>query len=204
MAAINLGINKVIKVIDSKKLFISTFEIMDAIYGEQSHIPIKVMLELARIYPQLFLEAVDGQGRNLGHLILLPFNSSGLAKITDDQSYEEDFTLSDFEISTDKNAPIYLFVYSIYGKNKITSAKLVLKTYEAIEKLNEFKNTTQSFIFAEVVSEEGKRISEKMNMSHYHTYNFEGDELELYKASFNDFLTAKKAYDLITRERKQE
>lgn len=185
------------KTINSKKIFSETFKTMKVLFGEQSHIPFDVLLELSKLYPDLFLDVTDKNGKNLGHLIILPFNELGVLKITDDKSYEEDLSLLDFEISASPNSPIYLFVYSIFGRNKITSAKLVLKTYEAIARLSKIYNEEKSYIFAEVVSPTGKRISEKMNMSHYHTYEFDGEELELYKASFSDFLSAKKAKELI-------
>lgn len=188
------------KTIDSKKIFLETFKTMKVLFGEQSHIPMDVLIQLAHIHPDLFLNVTNADGKNLGHLIILPFNEDGVLKITDDKSYEEDLSLLDFEISANPNSPIYLFVYSIFGRNKITSAKLVLKTYEAIARLSKIYNLEKSYIFAEVVSPTGKRISEKMNMSHYHSYEFDGEELELYKASFSDFLKSAKAKELISSQ----
>lgn len=193
MVATSLEIMSKFKTIDSKKIFEETFKSMKVLFGEQSHIPVDVLLQVSKIYPNLFIDVTDDKSSNLGHLVILPFNESGLEKITDEHSFEEDLNLNDFEISKIPGSQIYLFVYSIFGRNKITSAKLVLKTYEAIKELSKIYNPKTSLIFAEVVSETGKKISQKMNMHHYHTYDFDDETLELYKATFEEFLSASKA-----------
>ncbi len=160
---------------------------MEKLYGEQSHINEAVILHLAKLFPELFLISYDDKNEDNSHLIILPFNKSGLEKITDDNTYEEELLLSDFSIDFNQ-APTYFFVYSIYGKTTRLSAQMIKQTYSAVLKYSEFFNKKESFIFAEAVTPAGKLISSRMGLTNYQTYIFDGEELFLYRAFFNEFI----------------
>lgn len=160
-------------------------EQMDDIYGEQEHIPDHILKNLSEKYPELFQVIFDDK-KIVGHFIVLPFNEVGLAKITDAENDEGDFDLCDFNLDRETDSPVYFFVYSIYGKNVHASAQMIkhmclgVKSYE-----KEVSNS--SFVFAECVSREGIRMSEKLGLRLYHSYSFRGTDLYLYKTDLNNF-----------------
>lgn len=161
---------------------------MTEIYGEQNHIPSDILLTVANTHPDLF-QAMYQNGEMVGHLVILPFNEKGSEKIVDLENDESDFELSDFALTRDVNSPINFFVYSIYGKNHRISFQMIeamlkgVKTYEG-------KISPESIVFAECVSDQGVRMSERLGLRKYHTYTFRDEELHLFKASVTDFVSS--------------
>lgn len=189
MDAINLE-NKImsdIKTIHSARDLEIIFQEMTEVYGPQSHIPKEVLLELAKTFPELFVR-VTKKDESLGHLIILPFNADGVTKITDDESFEEDIKLDDFQLNFSKDQSIHFFIYSIYGKSNFSKAKLIKQVQKAVSKYANIFDENNSQIFAEVVSIHGERISTRLGLSHYMTYTFDDEELHLYKTNFLKFL----------------
>lgn len=171
----------------SDKDFEDVYLQMLGLYGEQSHIPSTVLKEVSKFFPDIFLSLQNTEKEILGHLIILPFNESGLAKITDDNTFEEEFTLEDFALESCKKEKVYFFVYSIYGKTDRLSSIIIAKLYKALARYAEIFHE-DSLIFAECVSEAGVRVSEKMGLRKYFSYVFDGEELHLYKATLRDFI----------------
>ncbi|WP_408097593.1 hypothetical protein ACJVC5_01400 [Peredibacter sp. HCB2-198] len=160
-------------------------EQMDDIYGEQEHIPDHILKILSEKYPELF-QVIYSNKELVGHLIVLPFNETGLHKITDDENDEGDFELSDFNLDRNQDSPVYFFVYSIYGKNVHASTYMIKQMCRGV-KSYENEVSSSSFIFAECVSPEGVRLSEKLGLHLYHSYNFRGTDLHLYKTDLKNF-----------------
>ena len=160
-------------------------EQMDDIYGEQEHIPVHILKILSGKYPELFQVIYSGESL-IGHLIVLPFNEVGLHKITDEENDEGDFELGDFNLDRSSGSPVYFFVYSIYGKNIHASSQIIKQMCFGV-KSYEKEVSSVSFIFAECVSPEGIRLSEKLGLRQYHTYNFRGTDLYLYKTNLETF-----------------
>lgn len=160
---------------------------MDEIYGEQDHIPFLVLEKISSVYPDLF-KAIYFNKELVGHMIILPFNEKGLIKITDLENDESDFDLSDFSLIKDPQLPVYFFVYSIYGNNHRTSFKLIQSLHGSLKGYST-EISPESTLFAECVSEQGVRISEKMGLRKYFTYTFREEELHLYKANISEFVS---------------
>lgn len=160
-------------------------EQMDDIYGEQEHIPDHILKILSEKYPELF-QVLYSDHELVGHLVVLPFNEVGLTKITDDENDEGDFELTDFNLNRSSASPVYFFVYSIYGKNIHASTYMIKQMCRGV-KSYEKEVSEASFIFAECVSPEGVRLSEKLGLRLYHSYNFRGTDLHLYKTGLQNF-----------------
>lgn len=160
-------------------------EQMNDIYGEQEHIPDHILKILSHEYPELF-QVIYSNNALVGHLIVLPFNEVGLKKITDDENDEGDFELTDFNLNRSSNSPVYFFVYSIYGKNVHASTHMIKQMCSGVKSYEE-EVSDSSFVFAECVSREGIRMSEKLGLRLYHSYNFRGTDLYLYKTDLNNF-----------------
>ncbi len=161
---------------------------MQDLYGVQSHINEDLLLKLATHYPQLFLIGLNEKMEISSHLIALPLNSRGRLRMTDDSTFEADLTEEDFLLAPSERECLYIFIYSIYGKSDFQSVKMIKSLYRAIEAL-EHSCHKDSLLFAECVSDQGRRISERMGLFRYHTYIFEGEELFLYHSTLNKFLT---------------
>ncbi len=187
-----------IKPIESTSDIGELYAQMGELYGEQSHIPHFVLLTLAQIYPDLFLLGKDSTGKICSHLIALPLNKKGHEKMTDDSSYEADFTLDDFVLARQRGEEIFIFIYSIYGRSDFQAAKMIKSLYRAIEALGAHFHK-DSLLFAECVSREGQRISERMGLVCYCTYVFDGEELFLYQSSLNNFLTHNKTRSSLSK-----
>lgn len=158
---------------------------MDDIYGEQAHIPESIFSELVKIYPELFQGKFEEEGLK-GHLIILPFNEKGMEKITDFENDEGDFEVTDFELNPTPETPVYFFVYSIYGQTQRYSIQMIKLMVQGIKTWTA-RVSSGSFIFAECVSPEGVRLSEKLGLRLYHSYNFRGTDLHLYKTGLQNF-----------------
>ena len=161
---------------------------MTEIYGEQDHIPCEILLNVASIHPELF-QAMYQDGKMVGHLVILPFNEKGSEKIVDLDNDESDFELSDFALTRSQNAPINFFVYSIYGKNHRISFQMIEAMLKGV-KTYENQIAPESVVFAECVSDQGVRMSERLGLKKYHTYTFRDEELHLFKASIADFVSS--------------
>lgn len=147
-----------IKAIESISDIRALYAQMGELYGEQSHIAHSLLLTLTQTYPELFLLGKDSTGTIYSHLIALPLNRKGYEKMTDDSSYEADFTLEDFVLARQPGAEIYIFIYSIYGRTSFQAVKMIKALYCAIDALGAYCHK-DSLLFAECVSSEGKRLS---------------------------------------------
>lgn len=174
--------------LSNSQIYQEIMDQMSEIYGEQNHIPSEVLLKVASIHPDLF-QAMYQDGKMVGHLVILPFNEKGSEKIVDLDNDESDFELNDFALVRDQNSPINFFVYSIYGKNHRFSFQMIEAMLKGV-KTYENKIASESVVFAECVSDQGVRMSERLGLKKYHTYTFRDEELHLFKASIADFVSS--------------
>lgn len=161
---------------------------MSELYGEQSHISSSLLVTLAGIYPEFFLLGKNKFGELCSHLIALPLNKNGHHKMTDDTTFEADFTSQDFVLAPEGSEEVFLFIYSIYGQSDFQSVKMIRALYQGIANLGHQVHP-DSLLFAECVSDKGRRISERMGLSRYYSYVFDGEELLLYRSSLGHFLS---------------
>lgn len=190
MEDLNLGRQKMLNLVSlsNPQIYQEIMDQMSEIYGEQNHIPSEVLLEVASVHPELF-QAMYHDGKMVGHLVILPFNERGSEKIVDLDNDESDFELNDFALVREQSSPINFFVYSIYGKNHRISFQMIEAMLKGV-RTYENRISPESIVFAECVSDQGVRMSERLGLKKYHTYTFRDEELHLFKTSVGHFVSS--------------
>lgn len=164
------------------------YRAMDELYGPQAHFPLDVFLLAAKRHPGFFRIAVDSSGQHIGHVCFLPLNESGYQRMLSPHHSEVDMTTEDI-FDKEKDKTLYCFVYSINGSHSLLTKNLVQQTVlevrECIHSVSE-----DSIVFAEIVSRAGGLLATRMGMKKYHSYMYENNELEIYKASCQEYLNS--------------
>lgn len=97
--------------VDSDADFVNEIQRMD-----QNHKPIKseLIIEAARILPELNMVALDQSDFYAGHIVILPLKFASYQKVRDREMEEGSLSMTDLSYSMTEVPQVYYF-YSIYG-----------------------------------------------------------------------------------------
>ncbi len=160
---------------------------MDILYLEQSHIPVKVLKYIAEKYEGFVNIALDKNKEQAGHIVYIPFNQQGYEKMISASVSEDQITIDDIYNPDLGHRHAFIFVYSIYSISSFLTKSLIRETLAPIDTIG--ANTiSSSFIFAEIVSKRGELLANRMGLSKYHEYVYEGENITLFRSSIEKYL----------------
>ncbi len=165
----------------------SVFSKMNEIFGEQDHLSVEILEYIKLNYPGFFQIMLE-QDVHKGHILFLPLNEVGYERMISPLFSEKDMKLEDL-FHRFYDSKMYLFVYSIFSENPKLTKQLIKSTVDTAKNILDSVDY-ESIIFAEVVSHKGSLLAERLTLKHYHSYDYYGEGINLYKSTIENYVAS--------------